>query len=149
MEGFYVFGGRSQKGDVLGRLKLLRYDRGGMSWTYPKTTGVVPAARYGHSMIYNPEGGNLIIYGGRNDKLFQAQKSCCLNDLNVLNLTNLSWCAVSTFGDHYTESRYAHAACLYQNQMVIFGGLHDYSFVDSEIRRLELGKLSVDISRRN
>lgn len=140
MEGFYVFGGRNQKGEILDRLKLLRYDQGGMAWTYPTTKGVRPEARYGHSMIYAPEAGCLMIYGGRNDKLFQEKGSFCLGDVKVLNLANLCWCSVSTFGDLNDTFRYAHSADLYGSQMVIFGGLHDSHFLDTELKRLEFSK---------
>ena len=139
MEGFYVFGGRNEKGDALSRLKLLRYDQGGMTWTYPATKGLQPPARYGHSMVYYPEGGYLVIYGGRNDKLFQTQGSCCVNDINVLNLADLSWCTVSTFGEMNAESRYAHAADIYKGHLLIFGGLHDFHFINTGLSRLELG----------
>ena len=59
--------------------------------------GVAPTPRYSHSMDYFKQRNIIIIYGGRNDQIFGG--SMILNEISVLNLANLNWIGVSTYGD--------------------------------------------------
>ena len=43
---------------------LWAYDVAGNAWTSLSPTGVAPGARYGHSLVYDPESKKMILFGG-------------------------------------------------------------------------------------
>lgn len=49
------------------------------SYTEPSIVGSPPAPRYGHCMEYYPVKRLLVIYGGRNDDMFQFTGNLKLN----------------------------------------------------------------------
>lgn len=89
-------------------------------------------------MIYYPALAVLIVYGGRNDNMYARQESFCLGDLRVLSLELMSWCPTATYGEGPEEPRCSHSVTLFENQMMLFGGLGNTKYADSNMRILEL-----------
>lgn len=82
----------------------------------------------------------LVIYGGRNDTMYALKSTYTYNDLMVLNLETLCWLAVSTYGANIQGGRYAHSAAIFQDQMLVFGGMSDSGYSEDDMRALELSK---------
>lgn len=141
MEGLYVFGGKSADGMILNTLKILLTYQKPYRWYYPGVKGALPAARFKHTMVHYPALGILIVYGGRNDNLYETQGTFCLKDIRVLSLELMSWCPAVNYGDGPTIPRCSHAATIFGNQMMIFGGVSDSEYADSAMIVLELSKL--------
>lgn len=57
--------------------------------------GTPPKARYGHCSHYLKDIGALIIYGGKNNELYQLGLTACFEDIFLLNLGTLAWQSVS------------------------------------------------------
>ena len=106
-------------------------------WITPITTGRSPTPRYQHTMnFYDGYFPLLIIYGGRNDNLKNIEDSI-LHELNVLNLENLTWCQVSTYGIS-PNPRCAHTAGIIDSSLFIFGGYNFNEYLNGNISLLEL-----------
>lgn len=135
-----MFGGKLADGRIINRLKVLLMDQRPYKWVYPNVKGNVPIARFKHSMLYYSPLNILVVYGGRNDSIYERQGSFCLQDIRVLNLELMSWCPAASFGDGPSEPRCSHSVCLFGNSMMLFGGMSDTKIADSVIRVLELSK---------
>ena len=110
-------------------------------WLYPSIKGAAPVSRFKHSMLYYAPLNVLVVYGGRNDLLYERQGTFCLQDIRVLNLELMSWCPAASFGDGPLEPRCSHSVTLFNNSMMLFGGMSDTKIADSVIRILELSKI--------
>jgi hypothetical protein len=69
--GFYLFGGKTNKDDVLNDFHILSIvDEPDLTlkWTRITIQGSIPKARYSHCMMLVDR--KILIYGGRNDNLY-------------------------------------------------------------------------------
>ena len=95
---------------------------GAQAWTQLVPTGGPPAARYGHTAVYDAAGDNMIVFAGC------ATGACYANDVWVLGHANgiggtPTWTLLTTSGGPPT-ARYAHTA-VYDaagNNMIMFDG---------------------------
>ena len=60
------------------------------------TGGKAPSPRFSHSACMI-SGRYLVIYGGRNDKMFNSVGNVALNDLHLLDLKALQWVTVALY----------------------------------------------------
>lgn len=132
-EGIYVFGGKSETGEILNTLKILKVGDKPAKWIVPETTGKPPLPRMQHTMDYYRKLNCLVVFGGRNEQ----QKFSCLNDFGVLWLETMTWMQVSCWGDEII-SRYSHCAGIFGTKLYIFGGINYGSYVGSELELIEL-----------
>uniref|UniRef100_A0A7N0TEM7 Uncharacterized protein n=1 Tax=Kalanchoe fedtschenkoi TaxID=63787 RepID=A0A7N0TEM7_KALFE len=81
-------------------------------WVYPKSLGLGPSQRWGHSACYFH--GVVYIFGG-----------CCgglhFSDVLALNLTSKTWTTLATTGQG-PGPRDSHSAVVVGHKMVVFGG---------------------------
>ncbi|CAM8945958.1 unnamed protein product [Rhodiola kirilowii] len=81
-------------------------------WVYPKSLGLSPSQRWGHSACYFH--GVLYIFGG-----------CCgglhFSDVLALNLTTMTWTMLATTGQG-PGPRDSHTALVAGHKMIVFGG---------------------------
>ena len=105
MEGIYIFGGKDGKGRARNDLYIVKTENTKKyHFECHVPIGKGPAARYGHAMIYFQPKQSLVIYGGRNDALWEEYHTCCFSDIWMLNVTYLSWCKVQA--DNFKTPRY-------------------------------------------
>lgn len=105
LEGIYSFGGKDSTHRATNSLYCLRLGRAILSFKKMETLGQKPAARYGHCLHYYRQRRSLVVYGGRNDDLFQTRQTSVLGDVFFLNLVNLSWITV-TLSSGLPKSKY-------------------------------------------
>ena len=109
-------------------------------WRYPVVKGTPPVPRYNHSMSFYEPLGILIIYGGKNDTLFGETNDICLNDIRILNVEQMAWSPVSSYGETPQIGRYHHRVACFGSKMLIFGGIGLHEFADNDVKSLELSK---------
>jgi len=109
-----------------------------LQWKYPQTKGTPPIARYNHTMLFYEPRSLLIIYGGRNESLYEATKTICLNDIRILNLETMCWSQTTLHGDVPQSGRHHHAATSFGSKMLIFGGVELGKYANDEIKIIEL-----------
>lgn len=91
-------------------------------------------------MTYQEDQNILVVFGGRTDFPTKANKyQVILNDIWVLFLENLVWYEALTVTGSIPRERFSHCAATASNtQIVIFGGLNNENFCNSETYCLEL-----------
>ena len=101
-EGLYIFGGRDKKGEVTNGLYMVNTEvKKRYKFEKVDTIGHPPLPRYGHCMVYYPKKQYLVIYGGRNDTLWENYGSCSMSAVVILNLKYLCWCSVRIYNGNY------------------------------------------------
>jgi N-acetylneuraminic acid mutarotase len=93
------------------------YDLTANTWTELKPSGTLPPARSGHSMVYDPSSGRLIMFGGSGD-------AALLNDTWAYDPTANTWNELkpsgtlppARFGQSMTYDPVTH-------HLIVFGGL--------------------------
>lgn len=135
-----MFGGKNEKGEVLGTLRKLSYDPNSLelNWSTPFTKGQSPANRFQHTMAFYPEGNYLIVCGGRSG---DAQATYIHHDVKILYLESFTWVSPKLSGDICQKERFGHSACVVEGQMIVFGGKCKGNLLDERIAILELSKL--------
>ena len=116
----YVFGGCRNDGfkkvclnDVY-KINLFNHDK--LYWEEQITDGVKPCPRFGHLCLHF--GLQMIIYGGRNDKLFDN----LFGDLWIFDILKKFWTELK-FRDSQLDFRRAfHAGTMFENSLIVFGG---------------------------
>ena len=78
---------------------------------------LVPSARSGHSAVAHQ--GHMYVFGGKSDK------SVKLNDLWQFNLQTHTWKRASVVDDVQPEVRSGHSSCVYDNMIIVFGGIYE------------------------
>ncbi|CAG8503378.1 8280_t:CDS:2 [Funneliformis caledonium] len=109
------FGG---KADDIGEFQMSEihiYDTMNDSWTNRKSTGNVPTARSGFSVVLGLDGKRLIIFGGNQTYLPEA--------LYVLDLQTFVWSIPKTSSGRKPKARFLHQANVIGNFMVITFGM--------------------------
>jgi hypothetical protein len=77
---------------------------------------------------------SLIVYGGRDN---QVSGTPFFADIGVLNMLNMNWIGVCTYGEKI-EERCSHMAFLHGSKLVLFGGINQRGFVNGDIAFLEM-----------
>ncbi len=119
-----VFGGGISSSTVYGDVWTLTNANGltgTPTWTQLSPTGTAPAARQGHSAIYDSANNRMTIYGGGNNKGKVVNDGWILTSANGIGGTPTWVQLVPTAAGPYRKS---HAAIYdpVSNDMVIFGG---------------------------
>ena len=132
LRGLYIFGGKSKEG-ISNKLWILILGQKILEWALLETKGKLPRPRYNHSMNYYERGNFLIIHGGRNDNMSETS---AFNDTFVLDLENLEWYNVELYS-HLSEfkilSRCGHQSIIYNNKLIIFGGMNNNNYIGSSL----------------
>lgn len=89
-------------------------------------------------MEYHPSLNALLVYGGRSDLKSGFQE---FKELKIFNLLSMSWSIVKVLGDK-PDARYLHASTIYEDKMLIFGGLSNYKLKESHVKTIELSNYS-------
>jgi hypothetical protein len=87
-EQVYLFGGRSAD-TPLNDLWALNVDD--PAWSQVRPDGLLPAARFGHNAVFDPQGGRMLIFGGQAGDAF-------LNDLWAFTSQDNTWAEITPAG---------------------------------------------------
>ena len=134
IKGWYIFGGKkkneSEKG-ISNDLYILKLGNKILKFVKIKTNGKKPLPRYFHSMNFYENGNFIIIHGGRNDF---NNESFALNDTFILNLYNFDWIKIILYNNFFNFkvlNRCAHSSIIYNNKLIIFGGMNNNNYLGS------------------
>ena len=137
IQGWYIFGGKTKNesnNGISNDLYILKIGIKPCEWIKcDNTKGKKPCPRYFHSMNYYENGNFIIIHGGRNDN---KSDNFALNDTFILNLQNLNWIEIelySQFNDFKIFSRCGHCSIIYNNQLIICGGMNNNNYIGSSL----------------
>ena len=146
-EGFYMFGGKNERGETLDSLYVISVKesaQGGMaefSIFKPKMKGKVPPARHSHTVDYVPRLGIVVIYGGRDDSNAAAP---ILSDIWIITLHNMEYREVQIGGHVLPIPRCSHASYVNGTQLIIAGGLGEGFKYLKDIQKIELDQSLVN-----
>ena len=132
-EGIFFYGGKFRDGKASNKLRILQIGRKINSWKTIEADGTPPPAIYGHSLHYYAEIAMLILIGGRNEELYRTTSSSCLNDVYILNLSDKYIWSKVTLSGTLPPPRYCFSSVLLNNKILIFGGLSDSNFCNSNL----------------
>ena len=83
-----------------------------------KPLGIWPKEVYDHCAHYIKSMRSIVVYGGRNHKLYQIRGRLAFGDIHVLNLNYLVWCQVKLTNGHSIE-RYLFNSFVYGRLILI------------------------------
>ena len=136
-KGIYFFGGkRSDLKDPSNKLWLLKIGRKPLEWTEIKAKGKPPCPRYLCSMNYYEKGNFIIIHGGKTKSL---RNENILKDTYLFELFRFEWIRVK-YGcfELLVRPRFSHAAVIYKDKLIIFGGVNEQGFNGSNFFLIKL-----------
>lgn len=100
--------------------------------------GQCPKEVYDHCAHFVKEARIIVIYGGRNHRLYNLRGGrTAFSDIHILNLNYLVWCQVKVNSGPSME-RYGFNSFVKDHKLYVFGGLNDNNFVGCNVNRLEL-----------
>ena len=146
-EGFYMFGGKNERGETLNTLHVIDVKENSHSGLAefsifkPKMKGRPPPARHSHSVDYVPRLGIVVIYGGRDDSNAAAP---ILSDLWIITLHNMEYREVQIGGHVLPIPRCSHASYVNGTQLIISGGLGEGFKYLKDIQKIELDQSLVN-----
>jgi len=136
-KGIYLFGGkRSDLKDPSNKLWLLKIGRKPLEWTEIRTKGKPPCPRYLCSMNYYEKGNFIIIHGGKTKSLNYEN---ILKDTYLFDLFRFEWIRVK-YGcfESLVRPRFSHAAIIYKEKLIIFGGVNEQGYNGSNFFLIKL-----------
>ena len=152
IKGLYIFGGKSRAIGASGLSNDLYVLVVGQKPCYWRklndSKGIKPTPRYFHSMSYYEKGNFLIIHGGRNDF---NNDSFALNDTFIFDLEFLEWHRVVLYSNiegFKVMPRCAHKSVVYNNKLIIFGGMNNHNYIGSCLFIIRLDPDSFEKNRR-
>jgi hypothetical protein len=111
-----LFGGSDASED---RNDLWAFDVEANTWTELKPSGILPQAREGHGMVYEPNTDRVLVFGGLNNDSGEL-----LNDLWAYDLATNTWTLLNPSGSLPAGRELASIAYCPGSQLVLlFGGL--------------------------
>ena len=150
IRGLYIFGGKKKIEGATGLsndLYVLILGKKPCQWKkIENIKGNKPSERYFHSMNYYEPGNFLIIHGGRNDS---KSESFALNDTYLFDLDSYQWVKVDLVSNvpNYTIfPRCSHDSVIYSDNLIIFGGMNNKSYLGSSLFIISLNS---DLSNIN
>ncbi len=128
-EGIYIFGGINENFVCSNDLLIIK--RGKPLQLYKGISkGIPPSPRCQCSMNFFEKLNVIIIYGGKNDKIKEGPSY--FNDMFFLDVQTLSWINIE-FNDDIYPPRASHCSCLFDNELIIFGGKNENFFLKSDL----------------
>lgn len=135
-EGIYMFGGKDEFGNVHSQLYHFNTNMRPWKMTEPEVLGKKPTGRYGHCMVYMKEKNYILIYGGRNNDLYESKGKTVVDDIFLLRLNYMVWCEVDCYM-HQVEGRYLFSSAPCDSKIFIIGGMNDESYIGGKAITLE------------
>ena len=133
LNGIYIFGGKNKDEGLSEELYILIIGKSYFEWKKIKTIGKKPLPRCFHSMNYYQKENFIIIHGGRNDI---KSESFALNDTFILTLNKMIWIEIKLYNEKNNFniiSRCCHCSCIYDDKLIIFGGMNSNNYIGSSL----------------
>ena len=133
INGIYIFGGKNKDEGLSDELYILILGKSYFEWKKIKTIGKKPLPRCFHSMNYYQKENFIIIHGGRNDI---KSESFALNDTFILTLNKMMWIEIKLYNEKSNFniiSRCGHCSCIYDDKLIIFGGMNSNNYIGSSL----------------
>ena len=136
IKGIYIFGGKSKvigNGGISNDLYVLIIGNDPCLWQkIDNYKGIKPTPRYFHSLSFYEPGNFLIIHGGRND---YKSENYALNDTYIFDLEYFQWHKIILIGIDKNNilPRCGHQSVISGNQLFIFGGMNNNSYLGSSM----------------
>ncbi|CAG8533483.1 2588_t:CDS:2, partial [Acaulospora colombiana] len=126
----YLFGGITQDNltkKVISDTLVFAFDTKTQKWTEPSITGTPPNRRRELSVAQD-NSGRMFIFGGLTDPLTGSQSTTFFNDMNILDVSNLSWLFVVTSGVDIPLPQADFTATILPDGTILYiGGKQTYS----------------------
>lgn len=129
MEGLYIFGGITNKGDYTNDLFILKLGKSPIVFNKIQTIGAKPAKRASCTLTYYEEMNFVILFGGKGDE--------CYNDMFILDIFTFNWIEIHLFGSK-PHPRTEHIANIINNKLIIFGGCNENTFLEAKLAIVDL-----------
>ena len=131
IEAIAYFGGIDNEGNINDELRLLKIGKKNLEWVVPLVKGDIPEGKKNASLTFYESLNVLILFGGENVRQEFS------NDLHFLDLELFKWIRITLYESIPLE-RSSHCCILYQNQLIIFGGLNAEKYVGSNMSIINL-----------
>lgn len=86
----------------------------------------------------------LVIYGGRNDQIYQRTSNVALNDISIFNVNKLEWTTLAMYGE-MPCSRWSHCFTLNRGYssgsvdgFLVFGGVNLTNYCKSRVYQFQI-----------
>lgn len=131
-------GGSDASGALVGFDVVAKYDAATESWSSMRTSGDVPEARAGHSMVQHPTQSNLLVLHGGSTSSSSSSTSSS-NLLAFLNTTSWTWSTPSNLQPPSADGRAWHSAVMTDvGVMVVAFGLGSGGSARSDVTFLDM-----------
>ena len=132
----YVFGGINELGQGTNLMRVYTYTD---VWkvTVLKTKGQPPCNRHACGMKYIPITESIAVFGGSKGPDQDSLTQIYLNDLYLFKIDQLVWIRI-TYDNNGVEERSNFCMEAYDNDLIIFGGLNKYNFLNGKVIRLSI-----------
>ena len=147
-EGLYFFGGKNTSGPT-NDLYILKIGQKPLIWEKPIIKTKLPPPRYNHSANFFPDRSIMVVFGGRNDGIFEHYGTICMRDIWVFSAETLEWneWINPELPKRCPEGRYSHCSAVLGKSILIFGGLNDFSYCDVKLYEIDMMGKSSGIKR--
>jgi hypothetical protein len=135
IEGLYVFGGVDENRQYNSVLRVLKTGRRPCEWIVPSIAGRGPEGRMNSTMNFYRDMNIIILHGGRND----SESKIISKEFWVIDLEKLAWKKVGTRGE-LPKERTEHGSCIYEDTLIIFGGVNAFKYNSMELCLLDISK---------
>jgi hypothetical protein len=133
LEGLYVWGGIDEQGNYNSELRILKTGKKPCEWITPTLNGMGPSGRVNSTMNFYKEMNIIILHGGRND----TESKIISREFWIVDLEKLAWKKVGTTGQ-VPKERTEHGALVYNDTLVILGGINAFKFNSMELCLVDL-----------
>lgn len=130
----YLYGGRAN--GISSEMMVYRARKG--IWKRLTVTGDVPkeGRAYHTAVEYNSQ---IFIFGGQLEKSFYQNRPCLSNEIFKFDPQKSVWKLVPAQGT-LIEPRKAHAVCIYEQAMIVYGGIDQYNRYLDDVWAYHLSK---------
>ena len=117
-----------------GDLKIIKIGVRPLEWLDPKVSGKAPLARMNATLTFQESLNILLLFGGQNTKTGRI-----FNDIFLLDLDSFCWHEVIMY-DEMPIERHCHSTIIFDNMLIVFGGMGNNKFIGSDLYLINMGK---------
>lgn len=134
-EGIYVFGGIDSTGKCVNNLFIFKIGKP-MSFIHLNSSGLPPSPRSDCTINFFEKLSCLVVHGGKNNSI---KGGCYFNDFYFYDIIHFQWTRMKT--NCSVPYRAEHCSIIYDDFLIIFGGIDGDLYQKSEILMVNLNIL--------